>query len=268
MNDFERLKAMLRRSARDGMARPGPVRYASWSEGLARILEQVDVAVLGRRLSFEFDDGSRLACEASGRRLVRLLTPPPPGLTAEQMALFDRDELAFDDVRAVSVLFRGLCERGAGFAMTAEPLGEGGGQVRGGVDPTAISEAAGLPGEASPGRGEGTGHEALLEGLRPLLQAVVLIQGADSSLVLGEGDEAAFVVDWVESSLKELLSPGFPLLGTLETNGLLVFALPERSGRHLLVAGRRGNLLVAAIKHCDVEATVDLWRRTCQGNPA
>lgn len=266
MSDFERLKAMLRRSARDGMAQPGPVRYMTWPEGLARILEQVDTAVLGQRLSFEFDNASRLVCEASGRRLVRLLTPPPPGLTAEHVALFDRDELAVDDIRALSVLFRGLCERGAGFAMTAEPLGEGIGPVRGGVDPAAIAEAAGLPVEAGPRAGEGTGHEALLEGLRPLLQAVVLVEGEDLTLVRGEGDEAAFIVDWVENSLSKLLSPGFALLGTLETNGLLVFALPATAGRHLLVAGRRGNLLVATVKGSDVVATVDLWRRSCQSS--
>ncbi|MCB2124541.1 MAG: hypothetical protein H6897_02380 [Rhodobacteraceae bacterium] len=266
MSDFARLKEMLRRSARDGTAQPGRVRYVTWSDGLAGILEQVDIAVVGQRLNFEFDDGSRLVCEASGRRLVRLLAPPPAGLTAEHMALFGRDELSVGDVHGLSILLRGLCERSAGFAATAEPLGEAAGPVRGGVDPGAIAEAAGLPGEAMPGTGEGTAQEALLEGLQPLLQAVVVVEGEEAALAQGEGDDAARLVDWVENALTKLLSPAFPLLGTLETNGILVFALPEGAGRHLMVSGRRGQLLVATIKGCDVAATVDLWRRSCQGN--
>jgi hypothetical protein len=260
MSDFDRLKAMLRRSARDGTAPPGRVGYATGPAGVAHMLEQVDTAVLGQRLGFEFDDGSRLVCETSGRRLVRLLAPAPPGLSAEQAALFDRDELAADDLRGLADLLFGLCERGSGVAMTAEPLGDEIDPAHGGVAPAAIAEAAGLPGAALFEPGAGASQEAFLDALRPSLQAVVLVEGEEASLIHGEGDEAAFLVDWVDSSLGILLSPGFPLLGTLETNGILVFALPETAGCHLLIAGRRGSLVVATVKGGDVAATLDRWR--------
>ncbi|SPH18235.1 hypothetical protein DEA8626_01767 [Defluviimonas aquaemixtae] len=268
MSDFERLKAMLRHSAQDGTPRLGRVEYATAQAGVARVLEQVDTAVIGQQLSFEFDDGARLVCTTVGRRLVRLLPPAPPGLTAEQTALFDLDELRGEHAQGLSNLLVGLCERGAGFAMRVEPLGEGVAPASGGVEPVAIAEAAGLPGEAMFETGAGKLHETFLDALQASLRAAILIDGEVSSLICGEGDEAALVVDWVESSLEKLLSPGFPLLGTLETNGILVFGLPEAAGCHLLIAGRRGNLVVATVKGGDVAATVDLWRKHCQTNSA
>ncbi len=266
MNDFERVKATLRRSARDGTAQSDRVEYRSAQDGVVRILEQVDFAVLGQHLGFEFDDGSRLRCEVAGRRLVRLLAPAPPGIPAEQAALFDRDELAADTVPVLSSLFVGLCERGSGFSLTSEPTGGETDPARSGVDPAAIAEAAGLPDGTVPETGEVTSHEAFLDALQPMLQAAILIDGDESSLILGGEDEVAFVVDWVENSLGNLLSPGFALLGTLETNGILVFALPETAGRHLLVTGRRGGLVVATVTGGDVAATLDLWRAHCQKN--
>ena len=125
MSDFERLKAMLRRSAHDGPSQAGRAVYASAQAGVARMLEQFDTAVLGQQLSFEFDDGARLVCTASGRRLLRVCPPAPPGLTAKQSALFARGELAGEDAALVSDLFVGLCEGSGGFVVTVEPLGDG-----------------------------------------------------------------------------------------------------------------------------------------------
>ncbi|WP_347312239.1 hypothetical protein [Defluviimonas sp. SAOS-178_SWC] len=260
MSDFGRVKATLRRAARDGAGQSGRVEYVTARDGVARILDEVDVSVLGQRLGFEFDDGSCLRCEASGRRLLRLLAPRPPGLTKEQMALFDRDELAADTAPVLSSLFVRLCERGAGFSRTAEPIGGGADPAPGGVEPAAIAEAAGLPVGSVPETGEATPHAAFLDALRPMLRAAILIDGDDSSLILGGEEEAALLVDWVENSLVNLLSPGFALLGTLETNGILVFDLSEAAGRHMLVAGRRGSLLVATVKGGDAAATLNLWR--------
>ena len=42
MSDFERLKTMLRRAARDGTASPEPVAYETGSDGVARMLEGFD----------------------------------------------------------------------------------------------------------------------------------------------------------------------------------------------------------------------------------
>lgn len=260
MSEFGRLKALLRRSARDGTARPGRVEYGTGSTGVGRLLDQVDIAVLRQRLCFEFDDGSCLLCVASGRRLVRLLPPAPPGLTAEQLALFDRGCLAPEDVQALCKLLGGLCERGSSFAMTAEPLANEIDPTHGGVEPAAIAEVARLP-SAGPFEPEDyPSHEAFLDALGTSVESVLLVEGEDALLVRGEGDAAAFIVDWAESALEALLSPGFPLLGTLETSGILLFALPETAGFHLLIAGRRGSLLAATVKGGDVAATLDRWR--------
>ena len=77
MSDFDRLKTILRRAARDGSGSPDRVEYETGPAGVARMLEQVAAAVLSQRLSFEFDDGSRVVCEASGGRVLRLLAPAP-----------------------------------------------------------------------------------------------------------------------------------------------------------------------------------------------
>ncbi len=258
MSDFDRMKAMLKRAARDGMASQGRVGLEPGPACVARILEQA--AVLGQRLGFDFGDGTRLVCEASGRRLVRLLAPAPSGLSAEQRALFDRAELATDDLQVLSKLLVELCARGSGFEMTAEPLGDAIEPVHGGVNPADIAKAAGLPAEALFGAQDGPTPEAFLDALGRSVLSVIQIDGEEAALIHGEGEDAAFLFDWVEHGLGTLLSPDFPLFGTLETNGILVFALPEAAGRHLLVAGERGRFTVAAVKGSDVAATLDHWR--------
>ncbi|MDA5092848.1 hypothetical protein O2N63_01970 [Aliiroseovarius sp. KMU-50] len=260
MSDLDRLKEVLRRSARDGTTTSGRIRYGTGPDGVARMLEQVDAAVLAQRLSFEFDDGSRFICEALGRRLVRLLAPPPRGLTAEQVALFDRDDLGGEEVRMLSDLFITLCERGSRIAVTSDPLGDETNPSHVGIEPAAIARAAGLSGEVLFETKEGSSHEALLDALQPSLRAAILIEGEEATLVCGEGAEAGFVTDWADNSLEDLLSPKFPLLGTLETNGILVFALPKTTGNHLLIAGRHGSLVVATVRNGDVTATLDRWR--------
>ena len=260
MSDFERLKTMLRNAARDGMAPRDRVKYETGRAGVAHILEELGTAVLGQRLSFEFEDGARIVCEASGRRLVRLLTPAPARLTPEQVALFDRDDLAGEDAQGLADLLVGLCERNSGFAVTAQPLGDEIGPAHGGVAPAAIAEAAGLSGDTPVETGNDPSHQAFLDALGPSLQAAVLVEDEAASLICGEGDEAAFIVDWADSSLDKLLTAGFPLLGTLETNGILVFSLPETQDRDLLIAGRRGSLVIATVTGGHLVETLDRWR--------
>ncbi len=260
MSDFDRVKSMLKSAARDGTAPPGQIDYETGRVGVARMLEKLGTAVLGQRLSFEFEDGSHFVCEASGRRLVRLLAPAPAHLIPGQVALFERDELSGDDAQGLADLLVALCERNSGFAVTAEPLGDEIGPAHRGVEPAAIAEAAGLPGESLFETGKDPSHEAFLDALGPSLQAAIVIEDEDASLICGEGDEAAFIVDWAESSLDNLLTAGFPLLGTLETNGILVFALPETQGRDLLIAGRRGSLVIATVRSGHLAETLDRWR--------
>ena len=260
MSDLDRLKTILKRAARDGTAAPDMVEYATGPAGVARMLEQLGSAVLGQRLRFEFEDGSRVVCEASGRRLLRLVGPAPSHLIPKQAALFSRDELAGDDVQLVADLLVGLSDRNARFAVTTEPLGDEFGPTHGGIAPEAIAEAAGLNGGLQVATGEDPSHEAFLDALGPSLQAAILIDGEDASLIYGEGDPAAFIIDWAEGALDNLLTAGFPLLGTLETNGILVFSLPESAGRDLLVAGRRGSLVIAAVTGGHLAETVDRWR--------
>lgn len=262
MSEFERVKALLGRAARDGTAPSRRVAYATAQAGLARLLEELETAVLGQRLRFDFDNGSHLVCEVSGRRLLRVPDASRRGLGAAEATLIGRDGLAAEDAGALGGLLAALCGGGTGFVVTGERSGDAAGEAGGGVDPRAIAEAAGLPAQPTRDEGAGAPHEAFLERLRPAVLAAVLVEGDEVSPILGEGAEADRLAGWLERSLGRLLSPGFALLGTLETNGILVFAQPEAARRHLLVAGRRGSFLVASVTGEDVAATLDAWR-TC-----
>lgn len=265
MSEFDRVRALLGRAARDGTTPSRRVDYATAPAGLARLLVELDSAVLGQRLRFDFDNGAHLVCEVSARRLLHVPDAARRGLGPAQAMLIGRGGLAAEDAGALAGLLAALCEGATGFAVTAEPLDGTADGAGGGVDPRAIAEAAGLPAPPLRDAVAGAPHEAFLDALRPTLQAALLIEGDETSLILGGGAEADLVAGWAERSLERLLSPGFGLLGTLETNGLLVFALPAPEGRHLIVAGRRGSFLVATVKGNDVAATLDLWRACTAG---
>ena len=76
MNQMTDVKSILRRTATDGTEVPTGFAYESARQGVGHVLSQIENQVLAQRMVFDFDDGTRLACIASGRRLVRLFRGP------------------------------------------------------------------------------------------------------------------------------------------------------------------------------------------------
>lgn len=260
MTDLAKLKAILRRTAADGAFAARKEGFAGAEDGVARLLGHVDRAVLGRRLVFEFDNGARLVAEASGRRLIRLMPPAPAGLGADQAALFTGEEIRKDQVGALAAALLGLCEGRSGFRLTAEPLGDEVDPTEGGVTPAALLDALGLPSAPAEPDTVQDQVDGLFAALDPRLICAMSIDGEDAVLVRGEGDAAARLTDWASRMMDRLLAPDFPLAAALETDGIMVFGLPEAAGCHLVVAGRLGQIFVASVEGTDPSATLEAWR--------
>lgn len=268
MNAMTDLKSVLRRAAADGTPDRSGFPYESARQGVAHVLSQIDSQVLAQKVVFEFDDGTRLDCIASGRRLVRLLEPAPRNLQANKVALFMQEEVTADDLDTVADLLIELCERGRHFRIATEPSDAGLDPSQGGVSTTAIAARLGLSRPDDMDLAPADALSVFIDRIEERLVAGVLVQDEDVSLFKGEGDEAARAVAWSERLLAGLLSPSFPLLATLESCGMVVFGLSGPADRHLLVAGRLGNFLVAAVDDRDLAATIATWREVTEGETA
>jgi hypothetical protein len=60
--------------------------------------------------------------------------------------------------------------------------------------------------------------------------------------------------------LDVFLADGFPLAPELETKGAITFA-PQQNGSHILLAGLRGQFLLALVSGPDTAATLSAWQR-------
>lgn len=260
MSEFDRLKARLRRAATDGRILSDRQDYESPVEGVARLLDEIDATVIGRRLRVDFADGSRLAGIVSGRRLMRLDAPAPAGLAADQAALFGRGGLATEDAAEVAGLLAALCGRGPSFILAKTAPGETIDPTQAGVSASAIAAALGLEEHEAPQ--QDTGLEAFLASVGERVVAAALIEEDEIALVGcdEEAPEAAFLLDWAAHLGERLLTPDFALFAALETSGLLVFAGDAGSDRHLVVAGRNGRFLLAMLTGADSAATLGTWR--------
>jgi len=261
MSEFDRLKARLKRTATDGRILADRQDYETPVEGVARLLDEIDGTVIGRRLKVDFADGSRLSALVTGRRLVRLDGQAPAGLPADQAALYGREGLATEDAAEVAGLLAGLCGRGPSYLLSKSAPGEAIDPTQAGVSAAAIAAALGLEEREAPAD-DGRNLEVFLDALGERVIAAALIEQDEIALIRcdEETPEAAFLLDWAAQVGERLLTPDFALYATLETGGLLVFAGARGSDRHLAVAGRHGRFLLAALEGADSAATLDCWR--------
>jgi hypothetical protein len=265
MSEFERTKAALLRAAADGGADLSVSRYANASEGVAKVLWQIESQVLAQRIDFKFEGGTRFACIASGRRLLRLLEPAPRNLPPNLVALFVRKEILPEYRTEVGELLMSLCERGRQFTVTSEPIETDADPSQGGVSPLAVSESLGLRTQKDGGEAPEAILDEFVERIAGAMIAGVLVHDEDVTILKSDPTDPVRVSDWSAKLLERLLEPSFPLLGSLETSGILVFRGADASDRHMLVAGRLGRFVVASVNGGDASRTLKHWQRLCRG---
>ncbi|MEM6609805.1 MAG: hypothetical protein AAF689_14650 [Pseudomonadota bacterium] len=256
MADLSKLKAALRRTAADGIAPVASVPFDAPDQGVALILDAVDRAVMGRRVTVAFNAGAALSFEAAGRRLMRFVAPLPMGVP-----LSPGEELKADDTDMVAAALLALCTAKASLTITSIPTADTLDPTEGGLDPDKLREAAGLAPPATIDTAADLNMEPFIDGLLPSCTVALWIQDEDVSLVTGDETRAAALSQWAAPMLERLLAPEFPLAAALETDGLAVFVLPKAAARHAIVAGRLGAYLVAEITGDDPSETVDLWQK-------
>lgn len=261
MSDLARLKAALRRTAEDGLAPRGAEVFDRPEDGAAIILGHVDRSMLGRRLGFRFDDGTGFDCEASGRRLIRLLPPEPPGLEPAGAALFDGAELRPEQGDLLAATLVTLCGGRTSLRMSSEPLGDAADPSQGGIDTSGLFERLGqAPADLAQGA-EGGDLDALVAEIGGDLLSGLLIDGEEVTPIRGDGEDADRISPWAVDAVERLLAPDFPLAMALETDGIMAFGLKGSTERHLVVAGRLGRLLVGVVSGADPAETLVRWQR-------
>lgn len=252
MTGHKRTLDLLRQAARDGRLSGQVEAYSDASEGIRRLLAEIEGCILPRRLVIEVGP-AQLVAEAAARRLVALVTPAPEPVAPAALALFGRNLDAADAAEAAGLL-ADLCTRGDRLRITDRAAEIAGDPTRGGIPAAALAAALGFepPVPAGPAADP---VEALALALGPALREAALIAGEEVEVLAGE--EAA-VLDLAGQIADGLLHPGFPLFATLETGAALVLAGGD-AGMHILVAGWLGRFLVARIEG-EASATLALWR--------
>ena len=255
--DLSKLKAALRRTAADGVSATGSVQIATAEDGAARVLDAIDATLLPRRLSVVTGSGDTLVIEAAARRLQRVAAPVP-----DAMAISAGQELKSSDVASFAAGLLAFCQGAGALAIQPQPMTGSGDPAEGGIPPDLVRVELGLPAGPAPIDQEADlNMEPFISGLGASCRAALWIQDEDVSLLAGAEDRAAIVSQWAAPMLERLLAPEFPLSAGLETDGIVVFVLPDTEGRHAVIAGRLGAYFVAEIEGADPAPTLQLWHQ-------
>ncbi len=254
-DDLAKLKATLRRAAADGVGISKARGIDGPEAGAALILDAADATLLPRRLSVVNASGETLLIEAAARRLQRAVAPLPP-----QVTLKAGDEFKSADADVLAKSLVAFCKGQASLAISTQPISDAGDPSEGGIAPGLVRQALDLPDGPAPIDPEADlNMEPFIAALGESCHAALWIQDEDVSLLAGPESRAATLSQWAAPMLERLLAPEFPLSAGLETDGIVVFVLPEASGRHAVIAGRLGAYLVAEIDGADPSRTLRLW---------
>ncbi|MEM9497156.1 MAG: hypothetical protein AAGA28_04490 [Pseudomonadota bacterium] len=258
-DDIERVKALLSRVAADGWNGDGEVRYDDPAHGAGRLVSVVGTTLLGRRVTVAFSDDRRLIFDARDRRILRFVPPAPAGLAPDQADLFQTAYFSGDAAQVVAGMWRDLCRQSTGFRVSTEPLDDAGDPSAPGVSWLSVSQALNLPAPDNAAR-DRTLERYLAAADGYLTAALIVGQTVSSPVVKGTRDDTKALLDWVEAVAPRLLDPQFPLFGTLETNGVLMFAPDVADTEHVLLAGRLGDYMVATFEAQYQKAVFEIWR--------
>jgi hypothetical protein len=229
-------------------------------QGIAVILRQLEHGVLPRRFRLDFDTGARVELDVAERQILGLakVKPGKSGKGKPLNTALEPGPLGPDDARRLSELLAQLC-RAAGIvriSSTSQTDIVPGGS---GLTLGALRNAAALPDVIESQAGTTTWLDAVVDNAKVSVQSAVLIDVDEAHVIIGSKEEAEALADWAVEMLDVFLADGFPLAPELETKGAITFA-PQQNGSHVLLAGLRGQFLLALVAGPDTAGTLEAWQ--------
>ncbi|GEM_PF-1828314 len=260
MTDRNAVRDILYRAGAEGHMRVADRPISSPAQGVSLILRQLEYGILPRRFRLEFDTGGRVEIDIAERQVLGLgsVKAAVPGKAPR----LEPGPLGSDDAKALSDLLAGLC-RGAKavrIASTTETDIVPGGS---GLSLSALRKAAALPDVVAKTAGQTTWLDAMVDHPDVSVLSAVLIDVDEAHVIIGTKEEAEALADWAVEMLDVFLADGFPLAPELETKGAITFA-PQQNGSHILLAGLRGQFLLALVSGPDTAATLAAWQRVAE----
>lgn len=263
MSDRDRVQSLLWRAASDGWRNETRVNYDDPMQGATRLVRIVSRTLLARRVRLEFSNGAQVIFDASERRILRFVPPAPLDLPSDLTSLFADAPVTGEDATSAANLLVTLCDGTTGFAYSTQPISGDADPVVTGVSWQSLEHALGVDAQDVPAP-DGS-LEDFVTALAPHLSAAVLISGDTAAVIRGEGQTADRLMAWAKTGAERLLSPDFPLFGTLETSAMVMFGPPEHGGDPVVLVGRLGEYLVASLDKRSAKTALDLWRREMVG---
>jgi hypothetical protein len=224
------------------------------------ILRQLEHGVLPRRFRLDFDTGARVELDVAERQILGL-APVKPGKSGKGKPLNTALEPGPAGPRrrkALGELLAQLC-RAAGIVRISSTSQTD--IVPGGSGLTLRRVAQ--RGRAARCHRESGGYDHMARCRRRhakvSVQSAVLIDVDEAHVIIGSKEEAEALADWAVEMLDVFLADGFPLAPELETKGAITFA-PQQNGSHVLLAGLRGQFLLALVSGPDTAGTLEAWQ--------
>lgn len=258
MTDRNSVRDILYRAGAEGHMSAIDRPITSTAQGVSVILRQLENGVLPRRYRLEFDTGASVEIDVAERQVLGLGAVTDAG-GGEAAARLGPGPLGQDSVRALGDLLTAFC-RGARGVRISSSLETEAMHSGGGFSLAALRRAAALPDVVARKGGRTTWLDAIVDSAEVSVLSAVLIDVDEAHVVMGTKEEAEALADWAVEMLDVFLADGFPLAPELETKGALTFS-PQQNGSHILLAGLRGQFLLALVSGPDTAATLSAWQR-------
>jgi hypothetical protein len=252
------VRDILYRAGAEGASLTVTRAFASAEQGVTVILRQLDDCVLPRRFEMQFDGGARVELDVAERQVLALGAVTAPSNATDAGPSLSPGPLKTGDADALAGLLLAMCRASGSVCVSCHPSDEE--VAGGGVSLAALRRAAGLPALARPVPGDTPWLEALVDHPRIDVRSAVLIDVDEAHVIAGSKDEAEALADWAVEMLDVFLADDFILAPELETKGAVTFA-PQRNGSHILLAGLRGQFLLALVSGPETAATLAAWRQ-------
>jgi hypothetical protein len=252
------VRDILYRAGAEGAGLSAAHVYATPVQGLSLVLAELEGGVLPRRVTLAFDSGASVTLDMAERQVLELVAAEGPAVATR----LPPGPLALDDAPALADLLAAFC-RGAGSVRATWVLAEDIDPAAGGVSLEALRRSAGSPAKAPPVRGDVTWLDALVDHEQVDVRSAVLIDVDEAHVILGSQQEAEALADWAVEMLDVFLADSFPLAHELETKGAVTVG-PQQNGAHILLAGLRGQFLLALVSGPDTAATLAAWQRIAE----
>jgi hypothetical protein len=253
-----------RNSVRDILYRAGAEGHMPGVEGVldrpaghAVILRQLEHGVLPRRYRLDFRHGAEVEIDVAERQILALaVTPRKSGKRAKTRWSPARWGPTTPRRLAIAVADLPWRRNRAHFQHVADRYRTG----RQRPDRlSALRKAAALPDVVASQAGTTTWLDAVVDSAKVSVHSAVLIDVDEAHVIIGSKEGAEALADWAVEMLDVFLADGFPLAPELETKGAITFA-PQQNGSHILLAGLRGQFLLALVSGPDTAGTLSAWQ--------